>query len=90
MARFCRDPGKPQTGYYERAHITSSEARLLLLRGHAAARVYAIVVATAMEAVPWPPARSGGALGAGLVQVKSTGRAHVIGASRLSERATPE
>jgi hypothetical protein len=33
MVPSCRDPEKPQAGCYERAHITSSEARLLLLRG---------------------------------------------------------
>jgi hypothetical protein len=52
MAPFCQGPEKPQAGCYERAHITPSEARLPLLRGRVAARVYAIGVATAMEAGP--------------------------------------
>lgn len=50
MVPFCRGPEKPQAGCYELAHITPSEARLLLLRGRAGARVYAIGVAMAMEA----------------------------------------
>jgi hypothetical protein len=96
MVPFCRGPEKLQAGCYELAHVTPSEARLLLLRGRAAARVYAIGIAMAMEAAPCGLYRLASceccicSTRSAIRRKKPGGRVHAIGARRLSEWATPE